>query len=217
MVQVLSAPAAIAADVLSFLGSALCMRRIDTPEPPGDPQEHGAVAAGLRFLRENAVLRSGLAATATINLFNFMFFALFILFATRELHVSPGTLGLVLGAGAVGSVIGSVVTAPAQRRLGVGPAYMLGCVLFPAPLVLVPLARGPHWLVLAMLFLSEFGSGIGVMLLDICGGAIMAALIPDRLRSRVAGAYMVVNYGVRPLGALGGGFLGAALGLRPAL
>ena len=68
-----------------------------------------------------------------------------------------------------------------------------------------------------MLFLSEFGSGIGVMLLDICGGAIMAALIPDRLRSRVAGAYMVVNYGVRPLGALGGGFLGAALGLRPAL
>jgi len=217
MVQVLSAPAAIAADVLSFLGSALCMRRIDTPEPPGDPQEHGAVSAGLRFLRDNAVLRSGLAATATINLFNFMFFALFILFATRELHVSPGTLGLVLGAGAVGSVIGSVVTAPAQRRLGVGPAYMLGCVLFPAPLVLVPLARGPHWLVLAMLFLSEFGSGIGVMLLDICGGAIMAALIPDRLRSRVAGAYMVVNYGVRPLGALGGGFLGAALGLRPAL
>jgi len=55
------------------------------------------------------------------------------------------------------------------------------------------------------------------MLLDICGGAITAALVPDRLRSRVAGAYMVVNYGVRPLGALAGGFLGDSFGLRPAL
>jgi MFS family permease len=217
LVQALSAPAAVAADVLSFLGSAICMRRIDTPEPPGDTQEQGAVAAGLRFLRGNPVMRASLAATATINLFNFMFFALFVLFATRELHVSPGTLGLVLGTGAAGSLLGSVVTAPVQRRLGVGPAFMVGCVLFPAPLVLVPLARGPHWLVLAMLFASEFGSGVGVMLLDICGGAITAALVPDRLRSRVAGAYMVVNYGVRPLGALAGGFLGETLGLRPAL
>jgi len=217
LVQALSAPVTVAADVLSFLGSAICMRRIDAPEPGGDPQEHGAVAAGLRFLRGNPVMRAGLAATATINLFNFMFFALFVLFATRELHVSPGTLGLVLGAGAVGSVLGSVVTAPVQRRLGVGPAYMVGCVLFPAPLVLVPLARGPHWLVLAMLFASEFWSGVGVMLLDICSGAITAALVPDRLRSRVAGAYMVVNYGVRPVGALAGGFVGDALGLRPAL
>ena len=55
------------------------------------------------------------------------------------------------------------------------------------------------------------------MLLDITGGSIKAALIPDRLRSRAAGAYMVVNYGVRPIGALLGGALGAAIGLRPTL
>ena len=34
---------------------------------------------------------------------------------------------------------------------------------------------------------------------------------------RVAGAYMVVNYGVRPIGALAGGALGAWIGLRPTL
>ena len=55
------------------------------------------------------------------------------------------------------------------------------------------------------------------MLLDITAGAIKAALVPDRLRARVAGAYMVVNYGVRPLGSLAGGALGTWIGLRPTL
>lgn len=103
------------------------------------------------------------------------------------------------------------------RRIGVGPTYLIGCILFPLPLVLVPLAGGPRWLVLTCLFAAEFGSGLGVMLLDISSGSIMAALIPDRLRSRVAGAYMVVNYGVRPVGAFLGGVLGSTIGVRTTL
>ena len=55
------------------------------------------------------------------------------------------------------------------------------------------------------------------MMLDISAGAIFAAVVPDRLRSRVSGAYMVVNYGVRPLGALVGGALGTWIGLRETL
>ena len=55
------------------------------------------------------------------------------------------------------------------------------------------------------------------MLLDITGGAIKAAVVPDRLRARVSGAYMVVNYGVRPLGAFAGGLLGAEIGVRNTL
>ena len=42
-------------------------------------------------------------------------------------------------------------------------------------------------------------------------------MIPAQLRSRVSGAYMVVNYGVRPLGALVGGTLGTWIGLRETL
>ena len=55
------------------------------------------------------------------------------------------------------------------------------------------------------------------MLLDISSGSITQALVPDRLRARVSGAYMVVNYGVRPIGAFLGGVLGAEIGLRPTL
>jgi predicted MFS family arabinose efflux permease len=37
------------------------------------------------------------------------------------------------------------------------------------------------------------------------------------LRARVSGAYMVVNYGVRPIGSILGGVLGGSIGLRPTL
>lgn len=123
----------------------------------------------------------------------------------------------MLGAGAVGGVLGSAVTRQIAAAIGVGRAYVLGCVGFTAPLLLVPLAGGPKPVVLGMLFLSEFGSGFGVMVLDISIGSIFAAVIPDELRARVAGAFQAVNYGGRPVGALVGGALGTVLGLRPAL
>ena len=41
--------------------------------------------------------------------------------------------------------------------------------------------------------------------------------MPETLRARMFGAYQVVNYGVRPLGALGGGALAATIGLEPTL
>jgi MFS family permease len=126
-------------------------------------------------------------------------------------------LGVVLGVASVGTLLGSFVTARISRRAGVGPTFIVGCFLFPAPLILVPAAGGPHWLVVAMLFAAEFLSGFGLMLLDILAGSIMAGVIPPTLRSRVSGAFMVVNYGVRPLGTSIGGVLGSTLGLRPTL
>ena len=158
--------------------------------------------SGARWIRGNAIIRAELLGVATLNLFNFMFFALFVLYATRSLDVEPATLGLVLGVASVGTLCGSFVTGRIARRFGVGPAFIAGCFLFPAPLILVPAAGGPHWLVLLFLFVAEFMSGVGLMLLDIMAGTISAGLVPTALRSRVSGAFMVVNYGVRPLGTL---------------
>jgi MFS family permease len=217
LVQVFSAPGALIVDACSFLVSAFTMSSISPKEPPTEQAERGHIKAGVRYMWGSPIIRASLLATATINFFNFVFFALFILYATRELDVSPATLGLVLGAAAVGGILGAVVTGRISRWMGVGPAFTLGCILFPAPLLLVPLAQGPDWVILACLFLAEFGAGFGVMMLDISSGAIAAAVVPARLRSRVSGAYMVVNYGVRPLGALVGGALGSWIGLRETL
>jgi predicted MFS family arabinose efflux permease len=217
LVHLFSAPFALLVDAFSFLGSALFLSTIDPVEPPTEEAEGGHVMAGMRFVWGTPILRSALLATATINFFNFIFWALFILYATRSLDVRPGLLGPLLGAASVGGVIGSMVTGRLSRRIGVGPAFAFGCVLFPAPLVLVPLAGGAGWTVFAFLFAAEFLSGLGVMVLDITAASIKAALVPDRLRARIAGAYMVVNYGVRPIGSLAGGALGTWIGLRPTL
>lgn len=217
LVQVLSAPVAVAADAVSFVVSAFTLARISPAEPPTEEAERGHIAAGIRYILGSPVIRASLAAATTINFFNFMLFAIVILYANRVLGVGPGLLGAVLGAGAVGGVLGSILTGRIVKRLGVGPTLMLGCIVFPTPLLLIPLAAGPRWVVLGCLFLAEFGSGFGVMLLDIAAGAISAALVPDRLRARVSGAFMVVNYGVRPIGALLGGALGSWIGLRPTL
>lgn len=217
LVQLFSGPIALVADAISFLASALSLSRIAPAEPEADEGGRGQVLGGVRFIRRSGIMKASLAATATINLFTFAYSALFVLYAARELRVSPATLGVVMGSGAVGGLIGSLITARLSRRIGVGPAFMAGCVLFPAPLLLVPVASGPMPLVLSLLFAAQFGAGLGVMVLDISVGGIFAALVPDRLRARVAGAYTVVNYGVRPVGALLGGALGTALGLRHAL
>ncbi len=216
LVQALSAPVAVAVDALSFLGSAFFLGRIRPTEPPTDHGQ-GSVTAGAPFIAGSALVRASLIAVATINFFNLMFAALYLLYAVRVLHIKAGVVGVLIGAAAVGALLGSVVTKRIAARIGVGWAYTAGCLLYTAPLVLWPLAHGSHRLVLAMLFAAEFGSGFGVMVLDISIGAIFAAVIPDTLRSRVTGAFQAVNYGTRPLGALLGGLLGSAIGLRPAL
>jgi MFS family permease len=216
LVQALSAPVAIAADALSFLGSAFFLHRIRPAEPPTDDGP-GSVLAGARFIAGSALVRASLIAVATINFFNLMFAALYLLYAVQVLHIKAAVVGVLIGAAAVGALIGSAVIKRIAARIGVGWAYTAGCLLFTAPLVLWPLAHGSRSMVLAMLFAAEFGSGFGVMVLDISIGAIFAAVIPDTLRSRVTGAFQAVNYGTRPLGALLGGLLGSVIGLRPAL
>jgi MFS family permease len=221
LVQLFSAPFALLADAISFLGSALFLGRVRAEEPPVDQSAAASVrtqaAEGLRFIGGNAIFRPTLTAVATLNFFNYAFQALFILYATRTLGVSAGALGLVLGVAALGGICGAVVSGRVGRRLGVGRAFALGCVLFTAPLILIPLAQGPEALVLVFLFAAEFISGLGVMILDVNAGSIMFALTPDRLRSRATGAFNVVNWGIRPLGALMGGALGAWIGVRPTL
>jgi MFS family permease len=217
LVQAVSGPFTLAIDAGSFLVSAFFLGTIHPRQPEPEEHQRGSVMVGARFIAGDLMLRTMLLSVATINLFNFAFWAIYFLYVTHELHISAAAIGLVLGTAAVGTLLGSVITGPLTRRFGIGPVYTLGVILFPLPLVLVPLAGGPRPLVFAMLVVSEFISGIGLMMLDINGGVIYQAAVPERLISRFFGAFLTVNYGVRPIGSLAGGLLGETLGLRPAL
>jgi predicted MFS family arabinose efflux permease len=221
LVQALTAPVTLLVDAFSYVVSALFLGRIRPDEPPveGDGRESvlQSLRSGLRFVFGDELIRPQLLCTATINLFNFVFHAIFVLYATKELGVRPAVLGLALGAGAVGGLAGALVAVRLERLFGIGPVFTLGCVLFPLPLVLVPVAAGSELVIALMLGTAEFLSSVGVMILDVTGGSLMLLRTPHRVRARMTGTFRFVNYGVRPLGALLGGGLGTAIGLQTTL
>lgn len=219
LVQILGAPVALLADALSFVVSAFALRGIRVPELEVGPRERvrRELAHGFRFLWQQPLLRAGVLCTSTVNLFNFLLHAIFIVYASRTLGLSAATIGIVLGAASVGALLGALVAPRVGRRIGMGRAVVIGSVLFPAPMVLFPLAQGPHWVSALMLLVGEFFAGVGVMIFDVNQNALIAIVIPNEIRSRVGGVQRFFNYGVRPIGAFLGGVLGAAIGLRTTL
>lgn len=220
LIQALTAPLALLVDAVSFLVSALLIGRVRVEERPvemGDDRLLRRAREGMGLVLRHRYLRASLACVTTINFFSFVAAALLILFASRQLELSAGAIGLALGIGATGGVLGAVLAGRVTRRLGVGRTICVGAVLFTAPFALLPLAGGPLWMRMGTLGLVEFVSGFGVMLLDVPLNALQTAVTPDGVRSRVVGAFSTVNYGIRPLGAILGGLLGEWIGIGPTM
>jgi hypothetical protein len=142
LVQALSAPVAVLADVVSFLGSAVQLSSIRPVEPPAD-QQYG-VTAGMRFIAGSPIVRASLTGVAVVNFFNVMFQALFMLYAVRMLGLTPELLGGVIGAGSIGGILGSVLCKWLTSRHGAGLVYVASCFVFTLPRALVPLAPPGH-------------------------------------------------------------------------
>jgi MFS family permease len=220
LIQVLTAPIAVLVDCASFVVSAALIGHVRVPVMPAEPAV-GSIwrnaGTGLKYVSHNRYLRSGLCCFATVNYFNFISTALVVLFAARSLHLPAAVIGLAFGIGALGGILGAIISPRLSRRFGIGHMIVLGTVVFPAPTAALAFAGGPKTLCAVVLSAAEFLSSIGVMFLDINYSSLRSCVIPDRLRSRVAGAFTTINYGVRPLGALTGAALGRWLGLRPTL
>jgi MFS family permease len=219
LIQFFEAPFAVLIDAVSYLFSAFFLSRIEMSEPPIEPSTdslRSQLAIGLTFISRDGVMRPALLSVATVNFFSYAFSALFILYATTYLGLDPGLLGLVLGAGAIGAVLGAVVASRVGRNIGIGPSYALGLLVFSGSWILVPLAT-PGWplvVVAGLVLVSEFIGGLGVMILDINAGAIIPARTPHAIRSRVTGGWRFVNMGIRPIGAVVGGLAGGLIGVR---
>ncbi|MFC5923038.1 MFS transporter [Micromonospora vulcania] len=220
LVQAVTAPIAVVVDAVSFLGSALLLRGIPVTEVAPPPQRSSTlslVREGLVLVVRHPVLRAALGCTSTVNFFTFIATALLVLYASQDLELSAGAIGIALGAGAFGGLAGAALAPRVSRAIGLGRTAMLGVVLFPAPLALTALVGGPTWAKVGGLAAIELVSSVGVMLMDVNLNALIIAVTPADALGRRAGAYSAVNYGIRPLGALVGGALGTTIGLRPTL
>ncbi|MFF9157476.1 MFS transporter [Streptomyces sp. NPDC014846] len=224
LIQAITAPIAVIADALTFLASAALVAPIQVDEPAAVSGEQASssllrrAGEGLAFIVRHPVLRASLGCATTVNFFTFLTgTGLTVLFADRVLGLSAGVIGLAFGIGSTGALLGALIAPTISRWIGLGRSIAVGAVLFPAPLAVAATASGPPWARAGALGLAEFLAGIGVMLFDVNLNSLQTAVIPDGMRSRVAGAYSTVNYGIRPLGALVGGMLATVIGLRTTL
>lgn len=198
-------------DTVSFAGSAALLARLPrTPAPARDRVPmHTAIAEGLRWLAGHRLLRTLAVLLGVNNFCNQLGQATLVLFATETLGVGAGGFGLLLAAGAVGSVLGGVVNPRIVRRHGERAAVLTALAVSAAAYLAAGVA--PDAAVLAVLLAAN---GFAVTLWNIATVTLRQELVPAPLLGRVNGAYRMLGWGLLPLGALAGGVVAHRIGLR---
>lgn len=221
LIQLLSAPFAILADAFSYLFSAVMLLRIETPEPIPAHQREGtlrqALSEGVAALLGHPLLRPIVLTSIASGFFSSGMLTLFILYASRELNLSPLMIGGVFALGGICAVPGSLVADWAGRRFGIGQAIVGGWMLEAAAWLLIPLACGPAILILGVLGLSRGLEGFTGAVANIHQWTLRQVAIPDHLQGRVTASHRFMVYGSGAIGALLGGALGSLVELRVAI
>ncbi|HEY4457770.1 MAG TPA: MFS transporter [Pseudonocardiaceae bacterium] len=216
-VQAFTAPIAIALDAFSFVCSAVLVGRIKD-DPVSEHTERRKILAeiveGARYVLRTPVLAMPAFAMSLVNLFSFVQFAVFALFIIDTLHVGAALYGTVLLLGGCGAVVGGLLAGPAARRIGIGPAVIIGTALFGVAPILVPMASGAMWVVIPMLVAGQFLTTLGLSILDVNLVSLRQATAPVRIQGRVGATIRMVNWAMKPLGAVIGGVLGSEIGPR---
>ncbi len=196
---------------LVAVGALLMMRGSFRVERTGRTTIRADIAEGLRFLWRHTVLRSLAIMTGIFNLSSNAAFAVFVLYAvgpSSSMKLTEPQYGILLTSLAIGSVAGSFVAVPLERRLG--RARTIGLAMIgPALLVGVPALTSNAWAIAIGFF---FGGGT-VMIWNIIVVSFRQRATPDRLLGRVNSAYRLVAWGTMPVGAAIGGALAQLLGL----
>lgn len=221
LVQWLSAPLALILDALSYLASAMFLFRIRAEDIP--PPHHAPlnivrdVKEGLAALFHQRLLGVWAVCGTAIVFFTGAFEAQYILYATRELHLNAGWIGLIAAAGGVAALPAAFLTTRVAQRLPVGPTIILGTMCWVLAMLVVPLVSGSLLLTVVVLALSKVLSGLTFTVANVQQWSLRQLVTPEHLRGRVSASNRFLIVGAEALGAVVSGIVAQHLGLRHAL
>jgi MFS family permease len=221
LIQLVTAPFAILIDALTFLVSGLMLRRIhvpdDVPDPGPRPSVTSEIHEGLKLVWNNRTLLALAWLAGLWQILHHMQVAVLILFATRELGLSAGAIGLTYALGGVGCVIASACAQRLSARFGIGTVIVHGLALTALGWQAFGLISGPVWLATLLLGCAMLMFDFGAILYGINYLALRQAITPDRLMGRMTATMRFLTVAAAPLGSLAGGALATAIGLRGTL
>ena len=219
LVQWLGAAVTIGLDALSFLWSALWLRSIRTPEAQpvkaDRPDLRREIADGMRYVFTHPLLRPIALNTATTMLFQAAAGAIMIVYLVREVHLQPGTIGVLSMIGLLGAIVASAVTERISDRYGDARTLLLSSTGIGVAFTLQALTA-PGWQV-SWYVVSMLLAGFCIIVSYILEVSIRQRVCPPELQGRVTATMSFVSWGTAPLGSLLGGALGTVFGLHATL
>ncbi|MFI2262490.1 MFS transporter [Streptomyces tubercidicus] len=219
--QLAGAVTGLFAHAATFLVALLCLLGIRHREPrpaarEGTPRSlTGEVAEGLRLVAGDRWFRTLTLFGAASNLALMGYQSLTAVFLVREVGLAPGAVGGLLAMASTGGIAGAFVVRRAAGRLGTARAMLLFELGVPGAALFIPLtSQGAG----ALLYVAgSFGVSAGVVAGNILKAGFQQGYCPPPLLGRLVASSAFLNYGTLPLGALLGGTLGSALGVRTAM
>jgi len=223
LIKIFGAPLALLVNAVLLLGSALILRGINIHErldtrPPGDTFKHFGrdLMVGLRFVLSNRLLVTLAVLMAVWQMCHYAALVVQILFATRTLGLSEHAVGLCYMGMGVGTITGSVLGRRVSQRIGPGPCLVVGYLITGAGWALLAVAPANAWGVAAfVVMLMMFTTGAVFIFINFL--ALRQAVTPVPLLGRMTATMRWLSLLAAGPGALLGGWLGEAVGLRAAL
>ncbi len=221
LIQLFTAPFAILLDAFAFFVSAWLLRDVkavaDVPHPGPKTSVGAEIVEGLRLVAGNRTLFALAWLSGLWQFLHHMQIAVLILFATRDLHLSAGAIGLTYVFGGLGCVIGAAFAERLTARLGVGPLILHGLTLTALAWQAFGMIDGPVWLATVLLGIAMLVFDFGGVLYGINYLSLRQAITPDRLLGRMTATMRFLTVSAAPVGALFGGALATWIGLRGTL
>jgi predicted MFS family arabinose efflux permease len=134
----------------------------------------------------------------------------------RELGLTAALLGIIIAIGGTSGLFGAFLAEWLVHRFGFGRTFIGSAVAIGMAMLLIPLARGSVTVCSAFLIASQLGD-LAWPVYNISARSLRQAITPDRLLGRVNSSVHLLFHGVLPLGALAGGAIAQAVGVRQAL
>jgi len=211
---------------LSFLAALGILAVLRTP--PKDPEEvgekagpavEGGLLAGLAYVwRDRRVLRT-FALLGFFGIAGMGYTALVPAYTQKLLHAAEGGYSALQVGGGIGSTAGALLVAALvgiRRRDRLVPAGMAVAGVSLAAAGFAPVLLGPG-LALPAAVVAMFANGLGTIVVFATAQTLVQAAVPDAVRGRVVGLWMIVYAGSFPIGSLTAGMLAGPLGIVPVM